>query len=207
MFAEEVRRGSSRLWYRIVSLAVPVMLVVTLVVTPLIRSVFLDDESAVPTLEDSNTGLVDLSRLLSVEGVEDVGIRNYVNQETGVDALVSDDVTALFVVPNDYVATGKVEWLHTKSRASEEFAGDAPVGEIESLLREAVISDHLSNEVKERFVTPPMFVAGVIQPDGTVDEGTEEASLLSVSYIFAFILLYGQRMTLGGVFRALRQAS
>ncbi len=112
------------------------------------------------------------------------------DRQTGVDALVSDDVTALFVVPNDYVATGKVEWLHTKSRASEEFAGDAPVRKIESLLRDAVISDHLSNEVKERFIAPPTFVAGVIQPDGTVDEGTEQASLLSVSYIFAFILVF-----------------
>jgi hypothetical protein len=69
VFAEEVRRGSSRLWYRIASLAVPVMLIVTLVVMPLIRAAFLDDESAVPTLEDSNTGLVDLSRLLSIERV------------------------------------------------------------------------------------------------------------------------------------------
>jgi len=190
VFAEEVRRGSSRLWYRVVTLAVPVLLVVLLVALPLVRAVFLDDDDAESDLDQSKTGLVDFSDVLSLEQVEDADIRSYPDREAGIDALVDDEITALFIVPTDYLASGKVEWLHTQSSISADFSGDAATDAIERLLREAVIAEDLSDEVKERFLARPTFITGSVQPDGTVEPGAREASFLSISYIFAFILVF-----------------
>ena len=66
VFVEEVARGSSRLSYRIIGLAVPFILLVLLVVTPLVRGIFLDDEDD-PESNQAVTGLgaVDLSGTLT----------------------------------------------------------------------------------------------------------------------------------------------
>ena len=65
VFVEEVVRGSSRLSYRIVGLAVPVILIVLLVVTPLVRGIFLDDEDDPESQAVTGLGAVDLSGALT----------------------------------------------------------------------------------------------------------------------------------------------
>lgn len=190
VFVEEIRRGSSRPWYRVMTLAVPIILIALLIALPLLRATFLKGESAKPAVEESATGLVDLSGILTVEQVEDAGIRRYTDRDAGTDALVGGEIADLFVVREDYLSTGRVAWMYTGSSSAIDFSDSTPSDSVETLLREALISGRLFDESRERFLSLPAFESRVVQPDGTVEEGVGEASFLSVSYIFAFTLVF-----------------
>jgi len=60
--------------------------------------------------------------------------------DVGTQALVDEDIEALFVIPADYVSTGNVDWYRNGSGlASEDSTGDA----FENVLRAAVADDGL----------------------------------------------------------------
>ena len=83
VFVEEVARGSGRLSYRIVGLAVPVILLVLLVVTPLVRGIFLDDEDDPESQAVTGLGAVDLSGALTGDYAGSLGIQVYPDRRAG----------------------------------------------------------------------------------------------------------------------------
>jgi len=89
VFVEEVRRGSGRTWYRVATLAAPVILIVLLVAVPLIRSVIVDEG------EDARVriGIVDNTGVVSPEVVADAGMELYDDRKTATDALVAEDMS------------------------------------------------------------------------------------------------------------------
>lgn len=114
IFTEELRRGASRIWYRISTLTVPAVLVILVVAVPVIREVLSQDEDAGESVEQARTGIVDLSGIVSASEIAaNADIRLIDDRDAGVAALVEGDISALFVVTEDYLQTGNVEWLHT----------------------------------------------------------------------------------------------
>ena len=190
VFVEEVARGSGRLSYRIIGLAVPVILIALLLVTPLVRGIFLDDEDDPESQAVTGLGAVDLSGVLTSDYASSAGIRVYPDRRTGLDALTASEITALFILPENYISVGRVEWLHKGSEGIFDDRADEAV--VRELLRAALISGRLSLEAERRFLDTPTIVSRTVQADGTVleseDNGTEENAFQLVSYAFAMVM-------------------
>ena len=190
VFVEEVARGSGRLSYRIIGLAVPVILMVLLVVTPLARGIFLDDEDDPDKPAVTGLGAVDLSGALTGDYAGSLGIQVYPDRRVGLDALTDGEIEALFVLPENYISDGRVEWLHKGSEGIFDDRADEAI--VRELLREALISGRLSLDAERRFLDTPTIVSRIVQADGTVleseDDGTEEDAFQLVSYAFAMVM-------------------
>ena len=190
VFVEEVARGSGRLSYRIVGLAVPVILMVLMVVTPLVRGIFLDDEDDPDKPAATGLGAVDLSGALTGDYAGSLGIQVYPDRRAGLDALTDGEIEALFVLPENYISDGRVEWLHKGSEGIFDDRAEEAI--VRELLREALISGRLSLDAERRFLDTPTIVSRIVQADGTVleseDNGTEEDAFQLVSYAFAMVM-------------------
>jgi ABC-2 type transport system permease protein len=188
VFREEVRRAAGRTWYRVSTLAVPVLLLIAALAVPIIQETVSNGGDG----EDDagRVGLVDLSGVLSADAVAaEPDIRPFPSRQAGVDALVAEEVSALFVVAEDYLATGRVEWLYTGQGLSASIAGEDAADQVSALLREALVEDRLGPEATARFLSPAQFDSLVLNPDGSVKEGATEVEIFSVSYVFAFLLM------------------
>ena len=187
VFAEEIRRGSRRVWFRISTLAFPLILVVAMLAIPVYRSITADDEDSAE-VGRQDAGIIDNSGLLDPEFVSAVGLEMFSDRTIGVEALMDGDIKALFIVPPDYMTSGVVEGLHTENLIAVDLAGDRRAL-VSNVLRQTLIADSLSPEVNIRFMSPANFESIVVQGDQSVAEGIQQASALSVSYIFMFLMV------------------
>ena len=197
VFSEEIRRGSRRIGFLVFTLLIPVLLVIALIVVTMVRGISGEDEDRASE-EDLKTGLLDLSGLLvtspapqgeglTPDSLPDIGIRVFSDRQTGIEALLEGDITAFYIIPPDYVAAGRVDWLHTSPLIAAGLGGDSD--RVRGLLREALVDDALDPEVRKRFISPATFESIVLKDDRSVEEGAEEASALSISYVFMLVML------------------
>lgn len=107
IFAEELRRFTRGKGYIILTLAVPTILLVVMGVIFLVRTV-----SAGGKQEQPPIGIVVLSNDLSFAPDELQGFLAFDGRQEGIDALAKGSVNEVFVIPEDYLTTGRVEWLH-----------------------------------------------------------------------------------------------
>ena len=205
VFVEEVARGSNRLSYRIIGLAVPVIMIALLVVTPLVRGIFLDDEDDPESQAATGLGAVDLSGALTGDYASSLRIQIYPDRRAGLDALTDGKIEALFVLPEDYISAGRVEWLHKGSEGIFDDRAEEAI--VRELLRAALISGRLSLQAERRFLDTPTIVSRTVQADGTIleseDNGAEENAFQLVSYAFAMVMtvaiLFGSGLLLESV--------
>ncbi len=187
VFFEEVRRGLSRTWWRIATLAIPGILLVAMIAAPIVRSIFFDDDE---TAGEARVGIVDPVSFLPLGDLNKAGIRTFATREDGVATLAEREISALFVIADDYMETGLVEWLHTTSGLTADLRDEDAADKVRQLLRRSVLADRLSPEIETRFLSPATFESTVVNEDGTTEEGAGEAAFLSVSYIFGFLLMF-----------------
>jgi len=73
VFGEEFRRATRRIWYRVMTLALPAVLLVLLIVVPLVRGPTSGDEEA--SIDAGRIGVVDLSGELLPEAIAEADVR------------------------------------------------------------------------------------------------------------------------------------
>jgi len=187
VFGEEFRRATHRIWYRVVTLAVPAIFLVLLIVVPLVRGPTSDDKEDM--VEAGRIGVIDLSGELLTEEAVQSDYRVFPEREAGVAALLANEITSLFVISRDYLETGRVQWLHTGSSVSAVLSSEGDTKQIQSWLRAALVEDALRPELKARFLWPAWFESIVVDEGGSTEEGPKEVELISVSYIFSILLI------------------
>lgn len=187
VFCEEFRRATHRIWYQVVTLAVPVILLVLLIVVPLVRSPISDDKE--DRIEAGRIGVIDLSGELLTEEAMEPGYHIFPEREAGVAALLANEITSLFLISEDYLGTGRVQWLHTGSSVSAVISSEEDTRQIQSWLRAALVEDALRPEVKVRFLSPAWFESIVVEEGGSTKEGGKKVELISVSYILSILLM------------------
>jgi len=187
VFGEEFRRATHRIWYRVVTLAVPAIFLVLLIVVPLVRGPTSDDKEDM--VEAGRIGVIDLSGELLTEEAVQSDYRVFPERESGVAALLANEITSLFVISRDYLETGRVQWLHTGSSVSAVLSSEGDTKQIQSWLRAALVEDALRPELKARFLWPAWFESIVVDEGGSTEEGPKEVELISVSYIFSILLM------------------
>ena len=191
VIVEELRRGSSRTFYRVMTFAVPVLLLVVAIAAPVLRSVMErgnEGSDAGPNADRSSI-IVDRSGLLETDMVVGAGFQLITEREAGIATLLSGEVSAVFVVAADYVSSGQVEWLHTGSALSAAVGRGDDTERLERLLRRTVLANRLSLVETRRFLEPVLMEQFTVRTDGTVQADVGEVGLLSVSYLFAVLLM------------------
>ena len=193
VFTEEFRRAIQRKSYLILTLVVPVILLILLVAVPAIRGISDDDEDR--DKEQDQIGILELSGELAVDPGTVPGFQIYQDRESGIAALLADEIKGFFVIPEDYLATGKVEWL-------DPDVGIIPSGSIRGRVREflraALVGDDLAPELVTRMLDPADFDRIKVNEDGSIDKDSDKAGRILVPLLFGGLLMFGIMMG-GGI--------
>ena len=193
IFTEEFRRTIRRRIYRILTLAVPVILLVLLVAVPVIRGIAGDDEDR--DKDQDQIGILELSGELAVDPGTVPGFQIYQDRESGIAALLADEIEGFFVIPEDYLATGKVEWLDTGVGIA---GGSNGRGRVREFLRAALVADDLAPELVTRMLDPADFDRIKVNEDGSTDKDPDKVGRILVPLLFGGLLMFG--IMLGGSF-------
>jgi len=187
IFAEELRRITRGKFYIILTLAVPVILLVLLVAIPAIRAITEDEEE-----EPKPIGIVVLSGDLAFAPDDLPGFQSFNTRQKGTDALAEDTVKEVFVVPEDYLAMGQVEWLHSTDGtfSYDPAPSGASAAAVRAYLRTALAFGDVAPELLARAVAGAAFERVSIDKDGLLVEVDEDAE------IGAFIVSFGSTILL-----------
>lgn len=185
ILVEEFRRQIRRRSWQILTLIVPVALLVALGAVPIVRNLVTDDE---PTTPLSRIGYVDNAGIIIDLAVSE-GPREFLDRESGIDAVLNNQVEAVFVIEPDYLETGNVEWF----RADSGFLSDDSLGILFSeFLTVELIAGLVDPSILERVVRPTDFTVFEIEKDGTAAEeppDAQRAGEFIVPFIFAVLLM------------------
>ncbi len=185
IFTEEFRRTIQRRIYRILTLAVPVILLVLLVAVPVIRGISDGDEDR--DKDQDQIGILELSGELAVDPGTVPGFQIYQDRESGIAALLADDIKGFFVIPEDYLSTGKVEWLDPGAG----IPSGSGRGRVREFLRAGLVGDDLAPELVARMLDPADFNRIKVNEDGSIDKGQDKAGRILVPLIFGCLMLFG----------------
>ncbi len=194
IFAEEFRRSTHRTAYVVITLLIPAALVVLLAVVPLVRAFVGQQEEGPP----KPIGIVSLSEELGPV-VNVPGVRTYGDADSATAALTERKISELFIIADDYVESGRVEWLH-RGRGLIANIDPGPSGEssglVQAILRATLAREELPPELLARALAPAVFQqvrVGVEGPMREVDQASEFSRAV-VSFGSALLLLFAIMM-------------
>jgi len=193
IFAEELRRFTRGKGYIIITLAVPAILLVLLAVIPGIRAISKGGGEEEP----KPIGIVVLLNDFAFPPDDPQGFLAFNTRQEGIDALARETVDEVFVIPEDYLKTGQVEWLHGRGGAfsgADPGPSDTSAAAVRAYLRTSLAVNEVAPEPLARAVAGARFERVRIGEDGLpVQEdpgvGTFVVSLVStILLIFAIII-------------------
>jgi ABC-2 type transport system permease protein len=110
--------------------------------------------------------------------------------DVGTQALADDEIRAFFVIPEDYVETGSVDWYRRGSGlAAEDSSGDA----FFNVLRMGVANSGLSEIEVARILQPATYSLFKVDELGRPDSSgsiNDEIAQAAPAFVFALLLLF-----------------
>lgn len=196
---EEVRRTVRRKSYVLIMLSIPALLLLLLVAVPVIRNIVESEDE-----EPKPTGIVNLSDSLTLDTEAFPGVLALAGREEGLEALTEDNIKELFLIPQDYLASGTVEWIHTRSGTGP---GDSIAATVITMLRVALAEEDLPPEVLARAIAGTAFEGARLGPDGLPLDEDIEALLgtIIVTAVFAMLMMFGIMVGAGALLRSVAE--
>jgi len=194
IFVEELRRFTHGKGYIILTLAVPTILLVVMGVILTVRAVSPDREEPKPI------GIVVLLSDWAAASDDLQGFRflAFSTRQEGINALTEETVEEVFVIPEDYLKTGRVEWLHGKGAFSGLNSGPsgASSAAVRAYLRTALAGEQMTPELLTRAVGGATFERVRIGENGLpVEEDADtEVGTIVVSLVFTLLLVFSIMM-------------
>ena len=186
VLAEEVRRQLRRKQYLIITFAPVVILLVLAVAVPLARGFFSGDGASGERANGERIiAIVNRSTDLTFATQISDEVQVFADRQAGVTALQAGDVDDLFIIPADFLQTGRVEWLHTDSGLSSIIAGDDSEDRMRAILLQALTSADLSADRIARLQDPLNLMRFEVTREGDVaakKRGNSSRSLRCRSY-------------------------
>jgi ABC-2 type transport system permease protein len=200
IFAEELRRFTRGKGYIILTLAVPAILLVVMGVLFTVRAVSTGGEEKAP----KPIGIVVLANDFAPDNLQ--GFVTFNDREEGMDALAKETVKEVFVIPEDYLKTGRVEWLHGRGGAFRDVVPEpsgASAAAVRAYLRTALAAEEMTPELLARAVAGAAFESVRIGEDGLPreeDAGSEVVTFIvsAVSIILLMFSIMIGAVSLGG---------
>lgn len=192
VFSEEVRRNIRRKQYLIVTFTPVVILLVLALAVPLVRGLFSGDGANADTTAGGRViAVVNLSPDFTFAQLDSAEIKVFANRETGIGALQAGEVDDLFIIPADYVQSGRIEWLHTDSGLSSIIAGDESEDRMRAFVLQALTSAELSAERMERLQDPLNLTRFEVTREGDVaaEEEGQILTFFTVPFLSAWIMI------------------
>jgi ABC-2 type transport system permease protein len=206
IFIEEFRRFTRGKGYTIVTLAVPAVLLLLLAVIPVVRSIAAGKEEKEP----KPIGIVVFSDNLAFSPNDMPGFLEFSTRQEGIDGLEEETVKEVFVIPEEYMETGQVEWLHGPGGAFSGFdpgPSDSSAAAIRAYLRTALASEGMAPDVLARAVAGVAFERVRIGEDGMPmeeDEGVAAGTFV-VSFVSTFLLVFSIIIGASGLAQAVAE--
>ena len=184
IFTEEFQRNINRRSYRILTLAVPVIMLLLLVAVPIIRSVIEggSDQEPQPVGLLDNTGQI-APRLQDVPGLQ-----LFSDRKAGVEALLAEDIQDFYIILEDYLDTGRVEWL---TRDEGLLSSNVNSEQVRGWLQSALLAQYVPPELAALIMAPAQFERMEITPDGTPNTREVEVGRTVLPIIFGIMLIMG----------------
>ena len=194
--AEEVRRATRRVPWRIMTFGVPVVLLVLAVAMPAVRGAFDGEGGSLSfSLGEGGRafGLVDESGVTdSVPDDAPPGLQRYADRPAGLDALGAGAIEDLFIIRPEYQDTRTVLWVHAGEGLLGLASGSAAADAVGDLLMRAAVAGALDPVRAARFVQPATFET-VAPPGGGPPPEPEPVAggtaFLSTSYLLGLLLM------------------
>ena len=133
-------------------------------------------------------GYVDNSGITDSLGVIP-GATRFADLGYGIASLADDSVKALFVIPEDYIAAGNVDWYRKGSGLP---MGDETGDAFFILLRAGIVDESLSPDQALRIVAPAEYTLFSIDDEGRPESSgsaEDEVARAAPAFIFAMLLL------------------
>ncbi|HJN94003.1 MAG TPA: ABC transporter permease [Dehalococcoidia bacterium] len=210
--AEEFRRQLRRVGFLVFTLAVPVLMLIAIPVTPVLVDLIEDDEPVGDAMSGERTfvdvAVVDEAGLLPGDG-DAGGPRRYADREAGIAAIAQGEIETLFVLPAGYVETGDVEQYRLVDEGEGIFSGNFD-GEaaFRTYLTATLIAGQVDDAAFARAISPASFQSFEVGEAGTVSEApplAEEIGELIVPMLFAMLLLFGVMASSGFLLRSVAE--
>jgi ABC-type Na+ efflux pump permease subunit len=160
---EEFKRQTRRIGWRIFTVGVPLVMLIIAFVVPLLIDTFSGDGDS--TDDGKKIGYIDHSGVTD-SLTEIPGLIRMSGLDVGTQSLVDEKIEALFVIPADYVETGKVDWYRKGSGLTSD---DTTSDGFENVLRAAVADDGLSDEQVARVLQPATYTLFKVDDQGRPD--------------------------------------
>jgi len=183
VFAEEFRRQIRSKGWLILTFAVPMILLLLVIIVPIIKRAVESEDK-----EPDKIGYMDLSGELEVAGIAEKfpALVAYEDTGAGVAALSAEEIDDFFVVLEEYLGTGQVDWLYSgRSVLPREGASDA----FRAFLRETLVAGNLEPQMARRVLSPASFDRQKISREGEATEAEDDLGNFVVSLIFGVLLL------------------
>ncbi len=204
IFFEELRRSVFRRSFVLVTLSVPVILVLIMIAIVVIRAIVGTDDTGpdAPADEPNLIGVVNLAPELNLPFGDVPEMVRVATRDEAIDALLQESLRDAFVVPVDYIESGRVEWISTGGGLFQGFEagpGSETSFMIRNLLRVSLVSEELPDDVLVRSLVPATFQR--IQVDETgrpVEEEDEDLDFTRflVAFVGAILMMFS--ILLGG---------
>ena len=192
VLVEEARRQIRRKQFLIVTFTPVVILLVLAVAAPLARGFFSGDEAGDGSGDGGRAAaVVNLSNDLAFTTRDAAGFQAFADRQAGIAALRAGDAADLFIIPADYLRSGRIEWLHADSGLSSLIAGNANEDRMRALLLQALTSADLAADRLARLQDPLNLTRYEITPAGEIaaeDEG-QILTFFTVPFLSAWIMI------------------
>lgn len=208
VLAEEVRRQIRRKQYLIVTFTPVVILLLLALALPLIRGFSGGD--------DANTAAADGGRVIAVVNLasdlafappESAAIGVFADRQAGLAALQAGGADDLFIIPADFMQTGRIEWLHADEGLSSLIAGDESEDRMRALVLQALTSDNLSAERLARLRNTLDLAQYEVLPDGSIapEEGGDFITFFSVPFLLSWLMIMAIYMVSGTLLQSVSE--
>ena len=199
IFHEEFRRQIRRRGFIFFTLLIPILMGISILVTPfivnLIESDSPDDPSAGDTAPLESAGYTDPAGILPGPGLQDAP-KPYNDLSEGIQALQQGEIDAFFVIPADYMESGEVEQYRATGESDGGLAGRIWGSEVEwafsDFLRYELTSEQLEDDVLVRVLWPADYQNFEVGDDGAINDAiplAQDIGELMVPLLFVVLLI------------------
>jgi len=208
VFSEEVRRQIRRKQYLIITFTPVVILLVLALAVPLVRGFLADDGESADRSDGGRTiVVVNESAELAFNASDSDSFQVLANRDAGMTALQDGAADDLFIIPADFLQTGRIEWLHTDSGLSSLIAGDESEDRMRELVLQALTAADLSAERIVRIQDPLNLTRFEVSRDGEVaaEEDGQVITFFTVPFLSAWIMIMVIYMVSGALLQSVSE--